>query len=155
MMEYFNRYTSEIDHYHYYGMDYSHYGVTEKDCYEYVKKLKQAQINNTERIKKRNKSLRLFLIIISFILAQLPIIFVYYYIELPWITKFLVLGGTWGTILFMFEKIEKRILDELKDYYDELFPPINKKIELLLEDCIKKRYDDITKQFDKENNNKE
>ena len=143
-MEHFNRYSTDLKNmdsaysqYSHFSLSPSDYGVSEEECTKYLNLLKNAQQRNQEKNKNRKECLRTLLICVSIILAMLPVYVIYVFNDLPYIVLWFIVAGTWWSVLYIFCKVIDKIENNNVIYMD-LFPPINRKVEHLFDDYLKR-----------------
>ena len=119
-------------------MPLSDYGVSEEECAEYHQKLQDAQQKNKEKNKNRKELLRILLICVCLIFASLPIYIIYILTELPYVVLWIIVAGTWGVLLYVFNRVDDIIRNSNVIYID-FFPPINDKVEHMFDDYLKEK----------------
>lgn len=142
-MRYFDRYSTDLKNMDLAYSEYSHfhltlanYGVTKDECAQYLSKLKDAQKKNYEKNKERKGTLKTLTICIGLMLSFIPIYAIYIFHELPYLIKWILGAGSWGAILYLFNKTYE-FIDDSKILYIKLFPPINEGVESLFDDYLK------------------
>ena len=113
------------------------YGCSIEECEEYVKKLNDAQETNKQYKKDKMEFYRTILICMCSVLAIIPIVIIYYLSNWNFIILWCICAGFWGITLYFFIFFDEKI--GMKDYTrQDFFPPIDNKVEMLLNDYLKK-----------------